>query len=229
MRKLLGLLLATATPAAAQQTFQPGRLPATSRDSFDVVFQGQTVGAFIMALAKTGDNFTLVIDARLPSMGVQQLDSVVFHGTSLAPVLATTSQSMMGQTANTRISVASGKATGTAQRPGPGGVQTATVDVPVPAGIMAEGADAVLIPTLDLSQDLSHSYQTFDPKTGKTTSYKLDVLGKETVTVPAGTFETWKVQLTGNESTLAWITTAEPKKLVMMRLEAAQMEMRRSK
>ena len=228
MRKIIALLLAVAAPAAAQQAFQPGRLVA-SRDSFDVVFQGQPVGGFIMSLAKSADNFTLAVDIRLPAMGLVQTDTVVFHGISLAPVLITSGQTMMGQSATTRVTVAGGKASGTAQRPGPGGIQTSRVDVTVPPGVIAEGAEAALIPTLALSQDLIHNFDTFDAKTGKTTSYKLEVLGKESVTVPAGTFETWKVQLTGGEGLTGWVTTADPKKIVQLRVESAQMEMRRVK
>jgi hypothetical protein len=229
MRKTAAMLLAIVIPAyAGAQTFQPGRLPAASRDSFEVVYQGQPIGTVTMALAKTGDNFIFVGDVRLPRMGLTQLDSIVFNATTLAPSLITNNGSMMGQSGVTRVTVANGKATGTAQQPGPGGMQTRTIDAAVAPGVIGDGVDPLLIQTLDFSDGMSMTYQAFDAKTGKTKPYALKVVGKENVTVPAGTMEAWKIELTSDEVATIWVSTADPKKLVMLRLESAQLELRRA-
>ena len=228
-RRILVLLAFAALPISAHaQPFQPGRLTA-SRDSFEVIYQGQSIGAFIMSLVRTGDNYTLSTQALLPRIGVLETDSVVFNATSLAPSLVTNNQSMMGMSAASRITIANGKATGTVQRPGPGGVQTQTIDMALAPGTIADGTEVALFPTLDFSQDLKLNFQTFDAEAGKMKSYELTVLGKESVTVPAGTFDTWKTQITSNETFLVWVTATDPKKIVMLRQEAAQMEMRRAK
>ena len=223
---LLALLL---TPAAASAQFQPGRIPASSRDSFDVVYQGQPVGAFILSHAKTGDNITLVADIRLAQIGLTELDSMVFNATTFAPVLLTNNQSMGGMTFGGRVTVANGQATGSAQQPGPVGVSTMPIDVAVGAGIIADGAEALLIPTIDFSEALTVNFSTFDGKQGKVKPYVLKVAGKESVTVPAGTYEGWKCEITGdNELVLIWVSTAEPRKVLMLRLDAQQVEMKRA-
>jgi hypothetical protein len=227
-RILLLPALAILPMSAGAQPFQPGRLVA-SRDSFDVIYQGQAIGAFIMNLARTGDNYTFSTEARIPRMGVSETDSLVFNATSLAPSLITNNQSMMGMSAASRVTIANGKATGTVQRPGPGGVQTTAVDAPVAPGTIADGTEAALLPTVDFSEGLTVSFQTFDAKTAQVKTYELKVLGKETVTVPAGTFDAWKTQISSNETVLIWVSTADPKKIVMLRSDAAQMEMRRAK
>ena len=231
MKKPFAVLLTLACiPMWAEaQTFQPGKLPAASRDSFDIVYQGQTMGAFVITVNRTGENFTMVGEARLPRMGVQELDSVVFHGTTLAPISFSNSQSLQGMSGTSRVTVVNGKATGTVQRPGPGGMQTVTVDAAVPPGVIADGAEVAMLPTLALSEGLSMTIQTFDGKQAKTKTYQVKVGPRESVTVPAGTFEAFKIEITSDENVTMYVTAAEPRQLVLVRLEAAQMEMRRAK
>ena len=228
MRKPILLLAACLLPLSARAQFQPGRLPAASRDSFDIVYQGQPFGSFVMAHSRTGENVTLVTTATIAPIQMIALDTVVFNATTLAPVLFMSSQSQGPMSIGGRVTVANGKASGTMQSMARTGPQTLTVDAAVPTGMAAEGADAILIPTLDLSEALTVNFQTFDGKSGKPKSYVLKVLGKETVTVPAGTFETWKTEVTSDEVAQIWVTTAEPRKIVMMRLESQQLEMKRA-
>src|SRR5437868_4688452 len=65
MIKRIALLVTMIAPAVAgAQSFQPGRLPAASRDSFEVIYQGQPFGGFVMTHTKSGDNVTLVTEIR---------------------------------------------------------------------------------------------------------------------------------------------------------------------
>jgi hypothetical protein len=228
MLKRIALLALLAAPLAGAQTFQPGRLPASSRDSFDVVYQGRPIGSFVLAHSRTGENVTLVSTANIAEMGMRALDTVVFNATTMAPVLFMSSQTMGPMSMGGRVTVANGKATGSMQTPGPGGMQNVAVDAAVPAGMAAEGADAILLPTLDLSEGLTVNFQTFDGKSGKPKSYVLKVLGKESITVPAGTYEAWKTEVVSDETAQIWISTAEPRKIIQMRLEAQQLEMKRA-
>jgi len=229
MRNRIALLVTLALPLTAQaQAFQPGRL-AAGRDSFQVVYQGQPVGAFVMALTKSGDNFTFTGDVHLPQMGVNQTDTIVFNATTLSPSLITTNAQMGPMSGATHVTIANGKATGTSQQPGPNGMQSIVIDTPVAAGVIGDGVDPLLIQTMDLSDGLSMTYQAFDGKSGKTKSYTLKVAGKETITVPAGTMEAWKIDLVSDEPGTIWVSTAEPKKILQLRVDGAQLELRRVK
>ena len=226
-RLLLALLL---FPLAADaQKFLPARLPDAARDSFDIVYQGQAVGAFLMSVSRTGETVTLVGEARIPRMRVQEIDSVVFHAASLAPISFANHQTIAGASGSSRVTVVNGKATGTVQRPGPNGVQTIAVDAVIGAGVLADGAEVALLPTLDMSEEATISFQTFDAKTATTKTYEAKVGPRESITVPAGTFDAWKVDLTSDASVTIYISFAEPRKIVLIRLEEAQMEMRRAK
>jgi hypothetical protein len=230
MLNRIAVVATLAASVAGAQSFQPGRLPVSSRDSFDIVFQGQPIGSFTMAHTKAGDNVTFVTEARIAQMGVTQIDTLVFNGTTLAPVLIASNQSMQGMSAGGRVTVANGKATGSMQQPSPTGMKTMPIDLVVPAGVIADGTEAVMIPTIDFSDGLTMNFQTFDGKSGKIKSYALKVVGKETVTVPAGAIESWKTEVTtADENVQIWVSTAEPHKLIMLRLAAQQMEMKRAK
>ncbi|MEO5568135.1 MAG: hypothetical protein ABIR92_06570 [Gemmatimonadaceae bacterium] len=221
-------LVVFALPAAAQ-TFNPGKLPAASRDSFEVVYQGQPIGSFVLALAKAGDNYSYTGIANLAAMGVTETDSVVFNGATLAPVSMHNRGSMQGMSTASSITVAGGKATGTAQRPGPNGIESIAVDAMVEPGVLADGAEIALLPTIALSEGFSATFQTLDGKSGKIKKYDLKVLANEKITISLGTFETFKVQLTGEETISVFITTAEPRRIVLMRIEGPGIEMRRTK
>ena len=230
MKKLLALLtLASLSTSAEAQSFQPGKLPPASRDSFEIVYQGQTLGTFIISVNRTGENFTMIGDARLPRLGVQETDTIVFHGTTLAPISFSGSSSVQGVNGTSRVSVANGKATGTVQRATAAGVQTVTVDATVAAGVIADGAEVAMLPTLDLSEGVSMTFQTFDGKAAKTKTYQAIVYPRESVTVPAGTFDAFKVELTSDDNVTMYITADLPRKVVLVRVEASQMEMRRAR
>jgi len=227
MFKRVFLLATLAIPGTVSAQFHAGRLPATNRDSFEVMIQGRPFGTYIMSHSRTGENFTLVTVGNLQG-GMTLIDTVVFNATTFAPVLFATSQAMAGMSAGGRITIANGKAMGTIQQAGPGGVQSMPVNAAVPTGAIADGADALLIPTIDFSEGLSLTFQTFDGKSGKTKNYTMKVVGKEQVTVPAGAFEAWKTELASDEPAVIWVTTSEPRKILMLRIESQQLEMRRA-
>lgn len=231
MKRSLAVMLAfAAIPLCAHaQGFQVGRLPATSRDSFEVMYQNQAIGAFIITLNRVGENYLQVGEARLPRMGVAEIDSLVFSAANATPVSMSNHMSMQGMTGTSKVSVANGKATGTAQEPSPSGMRNITIDANVAAGVFGDGTEIALLPTLDFSDALTLNFQTFDGKTGATKANTLKVLGKETITVPAGTGECWHVQLVSDETVDVYVAVAEPRRIMLIKLEAVGMEMRRAK
>lgn len=60
----------------------------------------------------------------------------------------------------------------------------------------ADGAGAsMMLATLPLKEGYSTTYRNFDLMKQQTKAYTLTVVGKESVTVPAGTFEAYKVEV----------------------------------
>jgi len=90
------------------------------------------------------------------------------------------------------------------------------VDVDLGGALFADGAGAFsAIATLPLADGYTARYRNFDIQTQKVDTKQARVVGAETVTVPAGTYKAWKVEIasgTGNPGTTTlWIDQATRK------------------
>jgi hypothetical protein len=90
------------------------------------------------------------------------------------------------------VQVRDGKATGTMQM----GAQSRPIEVTLDGPLFADGAGSgQVLAGLPLAEGYTAAYRTLDLQTQKTVLYALKVTGSETVTVPAGTFECWRVEI----------------------------------
>jgi len=104
------------------------------------------------------------------------------------------------------VAYSGGKLTGSANINGQDRPIAADLDGP----LFADGAGAVqIIGRLPLADGYSTTFRNFDLQKQKVKTMSLKVAGQESVTVPAGTFDTYKVELTsadgGNDKTTIWI------------------------
>ncbi|MBI4852909.1 MAG: prolyl oligopeptidase family serine peptidase [Acidobacteria bacterium] len=104
------------------------------------------------------------------------------------------------------------KATGTISVNG----QNNPINSEVGGAVFADGpANAFVIATLPLDEGYSTTFRNFDVQTAKVKLMQLKVVGKESVTVPSGTFEAVKVEVTSAEGeggqTTLWINKADRK------------------
>jgi hypothetical protein len=73
--------------------------------------------------------------------------------------------------------------------------------------------------TIPFSEDYQANYRAMDAATTQTRVISIEVAGRETVEVPAGEFETWKVEFKHASSrTTAWYTVDPPHYLVKARV-----------
>ena len=80
------------------------------------------------------------------------------------------------------------------------GASSAPIDAELEGELFADGAGAAqVIATLPLAEGYTTTYRTFELQARRVQNVALSVAGTEQVTVPAGTFETWKVVLTSPE------------------------------
>jgi hypothetical protein len=104
------------------------------------------------------------------------------------------------------LEFSSGKATGTMEMDGED--QTISVDLEGP--IFADGAGfSFVIGCLPLANGYSTAYRNFDVQKQKVKLMQLEVAASETVTVPAGTFDAFQVELSsadgGLDKSTVWI------------------------
>jgi dienelactone hydrolase len=113
------------------------------------------------------------------------------------------------------LKYADGKATGQMSV----GAGPKTVEVETGGPIFADTAGASQsIASLPLAEGYEALYRNFDLQKQKAGIRKVKVLGSEQVTVPAGTFDTFKVEVTsveGPEKTTFWVAKKERKSVKM--------------
>jgi len=221
----VALLSAIVLPASAQK-FQADKI-AASRDTFSVTVQGQSAGTAVISVAKDNANVRMEMALDLSAMGMQQKDSIMFSPATMSGIVAAQRMSMPMGTFNSQVNVADGRLKGTVARPGPGGVSNVAVDVPYTAGVLPDGAELALIPTLDLADGMTMNFQTFDPSTGETVANALSVKGKENVTIGGAPVEAWKVNVDSKNSSVFYVTTAAPHRIVMIQVPAQMIELKR--
>jgi hypothetical protein len=88
--------------------------------------------------------------------------------------------------------------------------QNKPIDADMGGRLFAEGAGSShVIAALPLADGYTATYRNFDPQKMKVKLLQIKVEGAESVTVPAGTFDAYKVQLTsadgGPENMTIWV------------------------
>jgi hypothetical protein len=185
------LLLLASCLAAQQQVGAPK--PATAlragtwKYQMSLLVGDQTISMTrSTTIAESKDGWTVVDTIVTP--GGQSTDSATLDKTTLVPRRRTLKQ---GQN-TTSVEFAGNKATGTMDTNG----KTTPVAVDLGGSLFADGPGAPQeIACLPLAEKYSTRFLNFDVQKQKSKLMQLTVVGSERVTVPAGTFDAFKVQL----------------------------------
>jgi hypothetical protein len=218
-------LMLTALGSAGAQSPGPvnfGALTART-DSFVVMVQGNPLGFQRTVIERTEAGFRVVDDVQIGPILNQHTE------VELAPdgTLRSTRQKgqVRGQHASIDITYHDGRAKGTATTPSLAGAVTTTIDTAVTSGAIDDNLITALVPALDWSPSASFTLPVFLSGKGYVESLTLAVKGTETVTVPAGTFEVYRVDLSGGQAPIAmYVTTQAPRRLVKIAPQGAPLE-----
>jgi dienelactone hydrolase len=106
---------------------------------------------------------------------------------------------------NIEFDVKDGKAVGEMKM----GAQGRPISADIGGDVFADGPSASLaVGALPLTEGYTTTFRNFDVQTQQTRAVQLAVVGTERVTVPAGAFDTFKVEMTsaGGQKATAWIS-----------------------
>jgi hypothetical protein len=165
-----------------------------------------------------------VADTSVLLGGVVRINSAATTDARLGLRRLTRSGTVQGQPIAGAVTVANGRATGTATNPSPNGPSTVTVDVAVPAGTISLAALGAAIPLMRWAPDARHTVTVLDESKGTILTLTLAVTGREQVTVPAGTFETYRVEQAGGEQPVTYNVDAAAGHRVVRQTVGAQIE-----
>ncbi len=186
----------------------------TRADSFQVLFQGNPFGYQVNRLFVSADSTIYVENMNIGGM-VTQDTRVVINPADWTPREVHQTGNTQGQKTETHLTFAGGRVKGSAMTPQQDGPKTVAVDTTVTAGTIDDNLVGVVLPALTLEVGKTVHASVFSSGQGVLQAVSLKVTGTESVTVPAGTFEAFKVEMTGGSAPVTlWVTTAAPRRLI---------------
>lgn len=228
MRRRLALVVALGTacglPVAAQ-TASPvnfGTLVART-DSFVVMIQGNPLGFQRTAIEQTETGFRMVDDVQIGPIMSQHTEVELTADGAMRSTHQT--GQVRGQATSIDIAYGNGRAKGSATTPSITGVQTTAIDTAIAAGVIDDNLITALLPAMAWAPSVTFTLPVFLSGKGYTQALTLGVTATETVTVPAGTFEVYRVEMSGGQAPVAmYVTTAAPHRLVKIAPQGAPLE-----
>ena len=213
--------VAAATPAAgstggagasAAPSIDAAKLVASS-DSSTVLLQGNPFGSAVKQLQRSGDSITVTERVVLGPVMTQTTNITLGPKGEVRSVVQR--GSVQGTPTTIDATYSNGRVKGSATTVGQSGVKNVTFDTTVAAGTIDENALSALVPALPWSKTASFSVPTFSPGEGVAHTFTLKVTGTQSVTVPAGTFDAYVVEMSGGQlPVMLYITTAQPFRVV---------------
>ena len=201
--------VAEGAPAASQRppsTFDAGELePMTLR--YRVVVQGSPFGIATTELSRDGENWSA--STALEAGEMRQSSEVRFTG-DFTPITLRSSVPQGETEFGADLSVADGRVTGTMRMPPQMGGER-QLDVEVPEGTLLSGMDALGLAASAPAVGDTIAFPLFAEQAGAVIQATFVVAGEESVTVPAGTFEAYRVEMTaGPQRGTLWLRAEDP-------------------
>ena len=216
-------LVLSASGAAAQEPVRWADLDRAlvEADSFAFRVNGQQMGVQVLTLQRTEDGLRF---EETSSMAQVTQTTEVLMSEPLAMRSVRQRGIFGGREARVDVEYGAERATGTALTPAAGPTEV-TIDAPIVAGAVDDNVLTALLPAIDWTATTDVIVPIFHSGRNTTAEMRLRVSGTETVEVPAGSFETWRVESSGDEAPLVFfIESAAPHRLVRLEIGGAPVD-----
>jgi hypothetical protein len=221
---LFALLIAASAPVAAQSASPinfGGLVPRT--DSFVVMIQGSALGFQRTSIERTEGGLRVVDDVQIGPIMTQHTEvEMALDG---APRSTKQTGQVRGQATSIEITYHDGRAKGSATTPSLAGLVTTAIDTTVGAGVIDDNLITALLPALDWSPTASFTLPVFFSGKGYVQPLTLAVRRTERLTVPAGSFDVYRIEMSGGQAPVAmFVTTDSTHRLVKIAPQGAPLE-----
>lgn len=225
------MLTPTGESLAREELFGPAtRLPvdlslmAARSDSFAIMIQGMPLGGQRITLERTDAGFRYHEKMSIAGIVNQQTDVVI--DAEGRPTTVTQAGEVQGQPTAVNVVYANGRATGDATTLDPAsGLKKVTVDTTVSEAAIDDNTILAFLPTLPWAPGARWTFPVFNAGQGSEMTLTLSVTGTESVTVPAGTHDAFRADLTGGPSPFTfWVSVAEPHRVLKVALVSQPIE-----
>lgn len=195
----------------------------TRSDSFQVVIQGQPLGAMTSHWEVGTDSIVYTEQTQIAGGTVQQHTTVHFNPSDLSVTQVDQTGSQGGQQAETHLTYANGRVKGRSIAPQPSGTpKTTDIDTALVAGTYDDNALNTIITALPLAAGQTFNVSVFESGQNRTTVMQIKVSDGGAVTVPAGTFETLRLEVAGGQVPIVMsVAKDSPRRIVKIELVGA--------
>lgn len=202
-------------PPTGSVALDPAQFAAHS-DSSRVLVQGNPAGFTVSETRTSADSLLYAERSNLANGAFQQQTTLLLEPAtgSVRQVDQVTIQ--QGQKAETHLTYGGGRVKGTSSAPQPdGSVKRFDIDTALPPGTMDENAVPFVVPALPLAPGKTFALTFFTPSENALKVLTFKVAAPEGVTVPAGTFQGFRIDVIGSKVPFTmWVTTATPRRIV---------------
>jgi hypothetical protein len=187
------------------------------RDSFAILVQGNPLGAMISSVEPGTEDgraiLTVKSEMHLGALGGQSAEFVL-DASTLDPIRYEQTASQMGQTVQAELAYGpGGHVTGSIA-----GAGEATIDTVFGSTVYDMDMLPTLVRALPLAEGASFTMGTFLPTEQAFASASFRVSDGGVVTVPAGEFDTWQVNLSAQVPWVYWVSKDQPRRVVKMEI-----------
>ena len=199
-------------PVGGPVSFDRSQIVAHS-DSFQALVQGNVFGGQGAKVDVAGDS---IVYTETTTIGTFQQSSTVVMNSDLTMRRSDQAGSVQNQRTETHLTYAGGRVKGTAMSPQPTGTpRSLTVDTAVVAGTIDDNALSALVVALPFEQGKTFNLIVFSSGEGAAKVVSVKVAGVENVTVPAGTFPAYRLELSGMQLPIVMhVSQAAPRRLL---------------
>jgi hypothetical protein len=182
-----------AAPLGAQASYDMSRLTPMTL-SYRVMAQGNPAGTQKVVFAREGNDWL-----RTDTVMFGPVQQVLISRWTGAFAAVSHSESLSGpMTGEATATVAGGRVGGEARLPPQAGGER-SFDAPVVPGMVFDGQEYAALAVADLAAGTTLAFPIFKVNTGEVATHTFRVTGLEQVTVPAGTFAAYRVEMTGGQ------------------------------
>jgi predicted Zn-dependent peptidase len=190
------MTLADLNPTGGPVAFDRSQIVART-DSFEAVLSGNPFGTQVTSVQLAGDSIVLT-EATTLGPSWQQRTTAVLSAADLGMRRSDQTGTVQNQQSEIHLVYGGGRVTGSAVVPQASGTpKTVAVDTTVPAGAVDDNVLTLIVAALPLAEGKSFSLNVFSSGDGVTKVVTIKVAGVETVTVPAGTFSAYRLEIAG--------------------------------
>jgi hypothetical protein len=192
-------------------------------DSFNVVIQGNVLGSQAWTITATPDSLVFRERLAIAAAGVNQESTVLFDPVTVAVRQVDQAGGAAGQTSAVHLTFDGGRVQGTSTTPQPSGTpRSLTIDTTVAPGTYDDNALPLVIPALPLEPGKTINLNVFSSADATVKVLSVKVGAAESVTVPAGTFEAYRLDIAGGQAPYVFhVTTAAPRRIVRIEIVGA--------